>query len=49
MFWVKNELPLALIEEQGQGEIGADESDYNYGCDGFHKPAMADQGLRGRA
>jgi len=45
VFWVENELPLPLIEEKGQGEIGADEGDDDYGCDGFHKPAMANRGL----
>lgn len=45
MLWVKNKLPLALVKEQGQGEIAADESDDNDAGDSFHEPGMAYQGL----
>ena len=42
VLWVKNELPLSLIEEQGKGEIAADERDYNDNGDRFHQPGMTD-------
>ena len=47
VLWMQNELPLSLIEKQGEGEIGADESDDNDGGDGLHKPGMTDRWLRG--
>jgi len=45
VLWVKDELPLALVKEQAEGEIAADKSDDNDCGDGFHKPGVADQGL----
>ncbi len=42
---MKKELPLALVKEQAEGEIAADESDDHDDGDGFHEPDMADEGL----
>jgi len=39
---VQDELPLALIEEQAEGEIAAEESHDDGDGDGFHEPEWAD-------
>ena len=35
---MENELPLALIEEQAEGEIAAEESRADSNGDGLHEP-----------
>ena len=46
---MKNDLPLALVEEQTKGEITADESRCGSNGDGFDEPDGIDCfGLRGR-
>ena len=39
---MQDELPLALIEEQAEGEIAAEERGNNGEGDGFEEPARAD-------
>jgi hypothetical protein len=40
--WVQDELPLALVEEQTEGEVSAEESRYNGDGDGLYQPHGAD-------
>jgi hypothetical protein len=42
---VENKLPLALVKEQAEGEIAANEGDENDEGDSFDKPGMTDPGL----
>jgi len=40
--WVQDELPLALVEEQAEGEVSAEESRNAGDGDGLHQPHGAD-------
>ena len=40
--WVQDELPLALVEEQAEGEVSAEESRDDGDGDGFYQPHGAD-------
>jgi hypothetical protein len=44
---VKDELPLALIEEEAEGEVAAEECAENDEGDGFDEPDRADVFLGG--